>query len=162
MQKQEIPPFALRHSGCDLVLNQLVVLQAIRRPPWRRYECSLNSWGPLGPLSTVTTWWVATAPVHTNRAVISRCANQRAAGVRFFCFLYSAASCLVHRGSSHVWLLFPGWPLDDHCEGSSFCPQQFAVSASWWLLSFIAMAQGKCWYKNNLWCDYLGEKCQDT
>lgn len=59
MQKQEIPPFSPCHSGSDLALNQLVLLQAISRPPWRHYECSFNSRGPLGPLSTVPTWWVA-------------------------------------------------------------------------------------------------------
>lgn len=45
MQKQEIPPLTLCHSGSDLALNQLVLLQAISRPPWRLYECSLNSRG---------------------------------------------------------------------------------------------------------------------
>lgn len=102
MQKQEIPPFTLCHSGSDLALNQLVVLQAISGPPQRLYECTLNSWGPLVPLSMVPTWWVATAPLHTNRTVISRCANQRAVGVRSFCFLCCAASRLVHKGSSPV------------------------------------------------------------
>lgn len=100
MQKQEIPPFTLCHSESNLVLNQLAVLQAISGPPWRLYECTLNSQGPLGPLSTVSTWWVATAPVHTNTRLISRCANHRAVGVRSFCFLCCGASCLFHKGSS--------------------------------------------------------------
>lgn len=43
MQKQEIPPFTPCHSGSDLALNQLVLLQAISRRPWRHAECSLNS-----------------------------------------------------------------------------------------------------------------------
>lgn len=107
-------PFTLCHSGSDLALNQLAVLQAISRPPRRLYECSLNSRGPLGPLSTDPTWWVATAPVHTNRAVISRCANQRAVGVRSLCFLCCEASRLVHKGASPVWsggFCSTWWPL---------------------------------------------------
>lgn len=151
MQKQEIPPFALRHSGCDLALNQLAVLQAIRRPPWRRYECSLNSWGPLGPLSTVTTWWVAAAPVHTNRAVISRCANQRAAG--WDCFV---SSTVQHPVLSTEGPLMCGYCF--HWMTTVKVPH-FVHSNLRYLpsgLSFIVMAEGKCWYKNNLWCDYLG------
>lgn len=35
MQKQEIPPSTRCHSGSDLALNQLAVLQAINRPPPR-------------------------------------------------------------------------------------------------------------------------------
>lgn len=145
MQKQEIPPFTLCHSGSDLALNQLVVLQAISGPPRRLYECTLNSRGPLEPLSTVTTWWVATAPVPTNSTVISRCANQRVVRVRSFCFLCCAAFCLVHKGSSLV---------RSGGSRSARCPLWRSLTVSFrWLLSFVVLLQGKCWYKNNLRCD---------
>lgn len=52
MQKQEIPPSTRCHSGSDLALNQLAVLQAISSPPppGRPRECiPLNSRGPPGP-----------------------------------------------------------------------------------------------------------------
>lgn len=66
MPKQEIPPFTPCHSGSDLALNQLVLLQAISRPPWRHHECSPNSRGPLElrPQSLPDGWPVA-APTHT-------------------------------------------------------------------------------------------------
>lgn len=112
-------PLSLSLRPCT---KSISVLQAISRPPQSRYECSLNSRGPLGPLSTASTWWVASAPVHTNRTVISRCANQRAAGVRCFCFLRCAASCLLRIKG----LLLCGQgglvPLADHCEGPWLCP----------------------------------------
>lgn len=114
MQKQEIPSFTLCHSGCDLALNQLGVLQAISRPPQRLNKCSLNSNGPVGPLCTDFTWRVAAATVHANTSVISRRANSRAARVRLLCFLCSAASCLIHEGSSCGWsggLRSTGWVL---------------------------------------------------
>lgn len=97
MQKQEIPPFTPCHSGSDLALNQLVLLQAISRPPWRQHECSLNSKGPLGPLSIVPTWWVAPAPACTNRTLVSRHANQRAAEVRALSYHRCEVSGCVHK-----------------------------------------------------------------
>lgn len=120
MQKQEIPPFTPCHSGSDLALNQLELLQAISRPPWRHPECSLNSKGPLGPLSTVPTWWVAPVPARTNRTLISRRANQRAAEA----WALSYHRCEVS-GCVHKWLLLCGQeglvPFHDRCRELTLC-----------------------------------------
>lgn len=120
MQKQEIPPFTPCHSGSDLALNQLVLLQAISRPPWRHHECSLNSKGPLGPLSIVPTWWVAPVPARTNRTLVSRRANQRAAEARALSYHRCEVSGCVHK-----WLLLSGQeglvPFHDHCRELTLC-----------------------------------------
>lgn len=104
MQKQEIPPFTPCHSGSDLALNQLVLLQAISRPPWRHPECSLNSRGPLGlgPQSLPDGWPLAAA-TRTNRILISHCANQRAAEARVLPFDRCEVSGCVHKRSAPVW-----------------------------------------------------------
>lgn len=110
MQKQEIPPSTRCHSDFDLALNQLAALQAISgASPWRPCECPASVLRASGStLCAAATWWVAAAAVGANSAAISRCANQRAAGVTS-CFHTGrpaqkrllCCSCVVRKVSLH-------------------------------------------------------------
>lgn len=77
------------------------------------HECSLNSKGPLGPLSIVPTWWVAPVPARTNRTLVSRRANQRAVEAQALSYHRCEVSGCVHK-----WLLLCGQeglvPFHDH------------------------------------------------
>lgn len=146
MQKQEIPHFTPCHSGSDLALNQLGLLQAINRPPWRHHECSLNSIGPLGPLSIVPTWWVAPGPARTNRTLVSRRANQRAAEVRPFSYHHCELSSCVHK-----WPLLGGQeglvPFHSHCRELMLCLLSSVLS---WCCQKIATGLKETKLKNTL------------
>lgn len=139
MQKQEIPPVTPCHSGCDLALNQLVPLQAISRPPWRRYECSFNSRGPLWtPLHSPYLMGGRCRRSRRVGRVISRCGNQRAAGVTMLCFQCCEVSCVIHKGFSSAWAgraRSIRWPVySSHTESSVMC-------------SFLVLIQRQYLYK---------------
>lgn len=74
--------------------------------------------GPPGPLSIVPTCWVAAAPVHTNRTVISRCANQSS---RDDICVSSAVRCPILCGLQGLV------PHDGRCTGPTLCPLSFCA-----------------------------------
>lgn len=115
MQKQEIPPVTPCHSGCDLALNQFVLLQAISRPPWRHYECSFNSRGPLWtPFRSPYLMGGRSRRSRRVGRVISRCGNQRAAGGQ--CCVSSAVKYPVLSTKGSLQRGQEGLvPFDDRC-----------------------------------------------